>query len=119
MSPSGLFHMEDDTFIKHELPEEYPVASFMFSMAIDNSNNIWTGSSSSSYNGAILKYTIESDSWQYLKSSSSSAFDAYSVNFVRIDPFGNKWISKLGNGVYLYNEGGLINASYYKLHYAY
>jgi len=108
VGPGGLQKFNGKEFINYDPPVDAPFAKSFFAIDFDSYNNIWIGSSGSSYNGALLQFTPHNAMWRYLMPISKSPFDSYSITEIFIDNLGNKWISSVASStISIYNNGGV------------
>ncbi len=102
----GLQMFNGDTTYRYTPPDSINLDLTIFTVAIDSEDNIWCGSSNSSYSGALIKFVPSSEQWSYLKSPSNVAEQAYNVTSMAADKYDNIWASSL-RGLCIYKEDGV------------
>ncbi|MGE5432093.1 MAG: two-component regulator propeller domain-containing protein [Syntrophomonadaceae bacterium] len=95
-----LMKFDGQNFSKPEIPG-LRAQEYMSSVAVDEKGVIWAGHG---YEG-IFKY--DGSNWTQLNSS-NSVIRAGVIYKITIDKYGNKWIN-YGNGVFVYNENGIVS----------
>lgn len=96
---SGLFYMTDTNFIHYNVSNSYLQDNFVFSIALDSSQNRWYGTAGK----GIMSQHTDSITWEWYYPGNTPADSAWTVNCILIDSMQHKYMGSHLTGLVKYD----------------